>query len=180
MNKGDTISVNRDQANIMFGPPVGEIRKGAKNKYAGCDVEIIDVNDNLVCIRRLAWDSTSHGDTPSTSTDDQFHPLDAFNDGAAKQTDRGGGGTLTVTVLGPIEPKILGPGQQPGGEVVEKVDALGPELKMSHPPGWFTNLPINDPGMRRNYSEAVEILQSLKAARKADGLNKPLFAQEKE
>lgn len=174
MNIGEKIQLNKAQAAIVFGHPLQSIQPGLHSNYAGMDVEIVGVDENNIEIKRVAFDAFRE-DTPTSSTDNKLNPLDAFNDGAPQDTSNSGGG---ATKTGLIDKKTLQPGLNPGGDTTEKVDVLGPELKMPHPPGWFTNIPINEEPMRRHYSDAMLMLLTLQEAQKRDGINPIISVKE--
>jgi hypothetical protein len=114
----------------MFAHPIPKVIKGARTPYAGLELEIVNVDNGGVEIRRVANDELN---TPGHSVDPNFHPLDHFKN-TQVETDKGGSPPFNKTRLGPVEQKTLTPDTQLGGEIVEKVDVLGPELKQPRPP----------------------------------------------
>lgn len=159
MNVGEIKQISRDQAAIILGIPSGQLNIGSRGQWAGMDVEVAAANGEDVQLRRVAFDSVPQGDTPTSSTDERFDELDYFGQPRA-EVEKGGGGYLTKTRLGPPERKILQPGLLPGGEVIPKKDVFGPELKSPHPP-FLTNPQFDEPAA--DYRALSSLQQDLRA-----------------
>ena len=178
------MEISSQQAAIILGLPAKQIKAGVRGNWVGMQMEVAGVTGDAVQIKRLAFDMVPQGDTPTAGTDERFHELDMWNDGAPHETDRGGGGVLTKPKLGPVDPKQLkpvNPGQPQGGDSEEKVDILGPELKSPRDQRFpFTNPTFEQPGAGQqkwsSKQDALEILQNIKRLRVAEGIDTPLIA----
>jgi hypothetical protein len=171
MNIGEEVTLDQAQAALVLGHPLKKISKGTRAPWAGNEVEIVGVGRDCVQIRRVAYSQVPFTENPTSGTSEHLYPEEFFQI-APSEHMRSDPKSLTKHRTGPVEVRILQPGEDPAGETTDPLitapstPSVGVEPKKKYqvkrPPGYFQNTPKDDIAANpEHHASRMEVLRGI-------------------